>query len=64
MVISLKNGILRILHQFQKKRRSFILKKIGYSLALKKDSRKTWRWVKKNAKINNQSFMVSPPIKN
>jgi len=32
--------------------------------SLKKNSRKAWKWVKKNAKINNQSFMVSPPIKN
>jgi len=38
--------------------------KIGCSLALKKDSRKAWKWVKKNAKINNQSFTVSHPIKN
>ena len=28
--------------------------KIGCSLALKKDSRKAWKWVKKNVKINNK----------
>jgi len=32
--------------------------KIGCSLALKNDCRKTWKWVKKNIKINNQSFSL------
>jgi len=41
-------------NEFRKKEYLYWIK-IGCSLALKKDSRKTWKWVKKNAKINNQS---------
>jgi len=50
-------------NEFRKKEYLYWIK-IGCSLALKKDSRKAWKWVKKNAKINNQSFTVSHPIKN
>ena len=49
-------------NEFKKKEYLYWIK-IGCSLALKKDSRKAWKWVKKNAKINNQSFTVSHTFK-
>ena len=50
-------------NEFRKKEYLYWIKR-GWSLALKNDSRKVWKWVKKNEKINNQSFTVSLPIKN
>ena len=38
-------------NEFRKKEYLYWIK-IGCLLALKKDSRKAWKWVKKNAKIN------------
>jgi len=66
-IVDLYNRLCKSIHkkcnEFRKKEYLYWIK-IGCSLALKKDSRKAWKWVKKNAKINNQSFTVSHPIKN
>ena len=68
--IKLLNRIIDYVNQFIKnvtnlgKKEYLYWIKIGCSLALKNDSKKAWKWVIKNAKINNQSFTVSHPIKN
>ena len=36
--------------------------KIGCSLALKKDRRKAWKWVKKNALYSIKGFLKNPHI--
>jgi len=38
--------------------------KTGCSLAIKNYSSKEWKFVKKNGRIDSQSFTVSHPIKN
>jgi len=49
-------------NEFRKKEYLYWIK-IGCSLALKKENIKHGNGLKKNAKINNQSFTVSHPIK-
>ena len=57
------NQFIKNVKEFRKKEYLYWIK-IGCLLDLKNDSRKAWKWVKYNAKNNNQFFTVSHPIKN
>ena len=57
------NQFIKNVKEFRKKEYLYWIK-TGCSLALKNDSMKAQKWVKKKTKINNQSFIVSHPIKN
>ena len=68
-LLKLLTHIIDFVNQFIKmqwiqEKRIFILIKTRCSLAIKNYSSKEWKQVKKNAKIDNQSFTVSHPIKN
>jgi len=62
-IIDYVNQFIKKCNEFRNKEYLYWIK-IGCSLALKNDRRKAWKWIKKNAKINNQFFTVSHSIKN